>query len=90
MDPHWRIQYFNIYCDRIRYDRFLKFENYEEEFGTLMQQLFGRSELRNVRKGRHKAELQLTDYYTPELARAVREKYAIDFETFGYATELPS
>jgi hypothetical protein len=90
MDPHWRIQYFNIYCDRIRYDQFVKFENYEEEFGALMQRFFGRSEIRNVRKGKHKAEMKLADYYTPELARAVREKYARDFETFGYSSELPT
>lgn len=90
MDPHWRIQYHNLYCDRIRYDQFVKFENYEDEFGALMQRFFGRSEMRNVRKGRHNAELKLAACYTAELARAVREKYAIDFETFGYPTELPA
>jgi len=90
MDPHWRIQYHNIYCDRIRYDHFVRFENYEEEFGALMQRFFGRSDMRNVRKGQHKAELKLADYYTPEIARAVREKYAVDFEMFGYSRELPS
>lgn len=88
MDPHWRIQYSNIYCDRIRYDRLVKFENYEEEFGAVMQRFFGRNEMRNVRKGKHRSEMKLSDYYTPALARAVREKYAIDFETFGYSPEL--
>lgn len=90
MDPHWRIQYHNIYCDRLRYDQFVKFESYEEEFGALMARFFGRSEMRNVRKGRHKAEEQIAQYYTPELARAVRKKYAVDFETFGYSAVLPS
>jgi len=90
MDPHWRVQYHNIYCDRIRYDRFVKFENYEEEFGALMQRFFGRSEMRNVRKGQHKAEMKLAGYYTPEIARALREKFVLDFETFGYSTEIPS
>jgi hypothetical protein len=46
--------------------------------------------MRNVRKGQHKAELKLGDYYTPEIARAVRDKYAIDFETFGYSVGLPA
>ena len=55
-----------------------------------MARFFGRSEMRNVRKGRHKAEEQIAQYYTPELARAVREKYAVDFETFGYSAVLPS
>jgi hypothetical protein len=74
----------------VRYDCFVKFENYEAEFSGLMQRFFGRSEMRNVRKGQHKAELKLGDYYMPEIARAVREKYAIDFETFGYSVELPA
>ena len=90
MDPHWRIQHFNIYCDRLRYDRFVKFENYEEEFNELMLRFFGRTGIHNVRKGAARAELKLADYYTPELAQNVREKYAIDFETFGYPTELPA
>jgi hypothetical protein len=88
MDPHWRIQYFNIYCDRLHYDRFVAFENYEQEFAALMQRFFGRSEMHNVRKGALRAELRLADYYTPALATAVREKYALDFQTFGYSTEL--
>jgi len=90
MDPHWRVQYFNIFCDRLRYDRFVKFENYEEEFNELMLRFFGRTGIRNVRKGAKRAELKLEDYYTPQLAQAVREKYAIDFETFGYPPDLPA
>jgi len=90
MDPHWRVQYFNVFCDRIRYDRFVKFENYETEFNELMLRFFGRTGIRNVRKGAQRAELKLADYYTPVATKAVRETYAIDFRTFGYSTELPS
>jgi hypothetical protein len=90
MDPHWRVQYFNIYCDRLRYDRFVKFENYEEEFNELVLRFFGRTGIRNVRKGAGRADMKLSDYYTPELAQAVREKYAIDFETFNYPRDFPS
>ncbi len=88
MDPHWRIQWHNIYCDRIRYDRFIKFENYDEEFAALMLRFFGKADMHNVRKGASQAERRLGEYYTPDLAKAVREKYAIDFETFGYNAEL--
>ena len=89
MDPHWRTQYFNIYCDRLRYDCFVKFENYENEFNELMLRFFGRTGIQNVRKGAGRAELRLADYYTAELVKNVREKFAVDFETFGYATGLP-
>ncbi|HEY1963124.1 MAG TPA: sulfotransferase family 2 domain-containing protein [Rhizomicrobium sp.] len=90
MDPHWRVQYFNIYCDRLRYDHFVKFESYEEQFNALMLRFFGRTGIHSVRKGAIRAELQLSDYYTPELMDAVREKYAVDFHTFGYPVELPA
>lgn len=90
MDPHWRVQYFNIYCDRLSYDRFVKFENYEDEFNELMLRFFGRTGIHSVRKGAARAELKLADYYTAELAQTVGQKYALDFETFGYSTELPA
>jgi hypothetical protein len=89
MDPHWRTQHFNIYCDRLRYDRFVRFENYENEFNEIMLRFFGRTGMQNVRKGAGRAELKLAEYYTPALAKAARDKYAVDFETFGYMTELP-
>jgi hypothetical protein len=88
MDPHWRVQYLNIYCDRLHYDYFVRFERYEEEFNELMLRFFGRTGIRSVRKGAKRAELKLGEYYTAELALAVRDKYAIDFETFGYSTDL--
>ena len=90
MDPHWRIQYFNIFCDRLKYDQFVKFENYEAEFGALMLRFFGRADIHNVRKGAQKAEQKVAIFYAPVHAKMIREKYAIDFETFGYSTELPA
>ena len=89
MDPHWRVQYFNIFCDRLRYDQFVKFENYDSEFGALMIRFFGKSGIQNVRKGPQQAQTKLADYYTPALAAAVEEKYALDFQTFGYSRVLP-
>jgi len=89
MDPHWRVQYFNIFCDRLKYDHFVRFENYEPEFNALMLRFFGKTGIQSVRKGAQQADLKLTDYYTSEIAKTVRDKYAIDFETFGYGTELP-
>ena len=36
MNPHWRVQYHNIFCDVIKYDHFLRFENLEEELAAIM------------------------------------------------------
>jgi hypothetical protein len=89
MNPHWRVQYHNIFCDVIRYDHFVRFENLEEELKRVMARFSGKSEIRSVHKNQGKAGEKIATYYTPELTKRVREKYAIDFEFFGYSQELP-
>lgn len=88
MDPHWRIQTVNIYCDLIRYDHFVKFEDYDAEFGAIVSRFFGEAPLRNVHKGDTGAGAKLVEYYTPAIADQVRHIYAADFDTFGYATQF--
>jgi hypothetical protein len=89
MDPHWRIQYHNIFCDIIAYDRFVRFENMDEEFGAILRQFSPGAAIRNVRKGQYRAGEKIAAYYTPQIARTVRDAFAIDFETFGYSEDLP-
>lgn len=88
MDPHWRIQTVNIHCGLIRYDHFVKFEDYDAGFGAIVSRFFGAAPLRNVHKGDTGASARLAEYYTPAIADDVRRIYAADFETFGYATEF--
>ena len=89
-NPHWRVQYHNIFCDVIKYDHFLRFENLEEELAAIMSR-YGKkeAEIRSVHKNQSNAGSKLASYYTPEIAQKVRYKYAIDFDYFGYSTELP-
>lgn len=87
MDPHWRIQSVNIYCDLIRYDHFVKFEDYDNEFGAVVSRFFGKAPLRNMHKGDTGAGAKLVEHYTPAIADQVRRIYAADFETFGYPTQ---
>ena len=42
-----------------------------------------------MHKNQSNAGSKLASYYTPEIAQKVRDKYAIDFDYFGYSTELP-
>jgi Sulfotransferase family len=91
MNPHWRVQYHNIFCDVIRYDRFLRFENLEEELqGIMARYAPQRSEIRSAHKNQSNAGTKIAAFYTPEISQQVRDKYAIDFEFFGYPVELPS
>jgi hypothetical protein len=89
MNPHWRVQYHNLFCDVIKYDRFLRFENLEEELSAFMKRYSTNPEIRSVHKNQGRAGQQLAEYYTPELEKLVREKYAVDFEFFGYPLDLP-
>jgi hypothetical protein len=74
----------------IKYDHFLRFENLEEELAAIMAR-YGKkqAEIRSVHKNASNAGSKLASYYTPELVAKVRDKYAIDFESFGYPTKLP-
>jgi Sulfotransferase family len=89
MDPHWRIQHDNIFCDVIGYDRFVRFENLDEALGEILARFSTTPVIRNVRKGEFNAGRKVAEFYTPEIAAAVRRKFAIDFETFGYPDALP-
>jgi hypothetical protein len=88
MDPHWRVQYYNIYCELIRYDEFVRFERMDEEFGAIVSRYSPHATIRNVRRGEFDAGAKIMQHYTKPIARMVREKFAIDFEQFGYADDL--
>jgi hypothetical protein len=47
-------------------------------------------EIRSVHKDQSNAGQKIAAYYTAEIATQVRDKYAIDFEFFGYPPELPN
>ncbi|MBI1330437.1 MAG: hypothetical protein GC166_11125 [Alphaproteobacteria bacterium] len=89
MDPHWRVQYDNIFCDVIRYDHYVRFENMDAEFAEVLNRIGGKADIRNVRKNEYRAGDKIAQYYTPEIAEQVRAIYARDFAQFGYPLELP-
>ena len=89
MNPHWRVQYHNLFCDMIACDHFMRFENLEEELDAFMRRYTSEPEIRSVHKNQGRAAQKLAAYYTPELEKLVRDKYKIDFEFFGYPLDLP-
>ncbi len=92
MNPHWRVQYHNIFCDVIKYDHFLRFENLEEELAAIMSR-YGKkqAEIRSVHKNQSNAGSKLGSYYTPEIAqdgaRQVRDRFRV-FRLFHGAAGL--
>ncbi len=88
MNPHWRVQYNNIYCDRIKYDKFVKFEDYETQFRRVLDRFFDHTRIENVRKGQFNAGEKMPAYYNAELAGIVRDTFKIDFEQFNYPASL--
>jgi hypothetical protein len=90
MNPHWRVQYNNLFCDVIAYDHFMCFENLEEELNAFLRRYTNKPEIRSVHKNQGRAGEKLGAYYTSDLVKRVREKYAIDFDFFGYPLELPA
>ena len=88
MDPHWRVQYYNIFCELIRYDEFVRFERMDEELGAIVSRYSPRATIRSVRRGEFDAGNKIMQHYTKPIAKLVRDKFAIDFEQFGYADDL--
>jgi hypothetical protein len=90
MDPHWRVQYDNLFCDIIAYDHFVRFENFESEFRAVLERFYDAAQIHSVRKRERPTEDKLSAYYTPELVLLVRDIYRRDFDFFGYPKELPA
>jgi len=90
MDPHWRIQYYNILYKEIDYGKIYRFENLESEVSSLLKILnINQNLYSNVSPHKTKANDLLDKYYTTNLKDRVYDIFEIDFDTFGYNKELP-
>ena len=87
MNSHWRVQYFQTYQDVIDYDYIGRVEEmgagiaHISKVTSLDPRLF-------VRFNPHsqKSAEKLSRYLTPRLRQKIADKYALDFDYFGYAT----
>lgn len=92
MDPHWRIQYYHTFQDHIRYNKVGRFEQFDSDFQSILEQLniedvsaYYESEIRHSTK----ADLQLARYYTDDACESIYNTYRLDFDHFGYPKTLP-
>ena len=88
MNSHWRVQYYNVFLDMIRYDEIIRYEELPQRLPSLVAGLYPAANA-DVILSRHRHEQssdELVDrYLTPDLKVLAQNIYARDFETFGYA-----
>ena len=89
MNSHWRVQYFNVFMDRVRYDEIVRYEALPERLPGLLAELYphAAADALLVRHRQEQSSDELVErYFTPELKRLAQEVYALDFRTFAYPT----
>jgi hypothetical protein len=90
MDSHWRPQYFQTFQQHISYDLVGRFETFSKDFLTLTKLLGHDRPLHMRRDANHKTDAAslLHDFYSEETEQLVQSIYEVDFEHFGYSTNL--
>lgn len=87
MNSHWRIQYYNVFMDRIRYDEVIRYEELSGRLPRLVTELHRSADAGAVLT-RHRQEQSSDEligrYFTPELKALANGIYRLDFQTFGY------
>ncbi|WP_216824141.1 sulfotransferase family protein [Dietzia sp. WMMA184] len=96
MNDHWRDQYSNLLAGNVSFDFIGRFENMREDLEHVFKaripdsDLYRRLERQNNSPQVTSAGSLLSKYYSDELVEIVSERYRMDFETFGYSTDLES
>ena len=95
MERHWAVQHDAVLYPLIAYDFIGRQESLVEDLVKLEALLFGkpvfdRAALGSVNKAQMTtgAAAKLSEHYTDRLAARVAERYALDFDTFGYSRDL--
>ncbi|WP_109471092.1 sulfotransferase family protein [Ornithinimicrobium cavernae] len=93
-NSHWRVQADDVAHPVLELDYIGKFESLWDDMRTLSKEIWGEVRPEMAIEGVNKspkatnASDRLKQYYTPELAGLVAERYSADFELFGYETKM--
>lgn len=93
-NSHWRVQTDDILYGDIEFDFIGKFESLWEDMAIVSSRIWGelRPEMANkdINKSPRATHAggKLHEFYTPELAALVVERFAPDFDAFGYERDL--
>lgn len=90
MNPHWRPQYYDAFCDRIDYNRICKLENFRPEMDEVLKTIYPNRKLdldyeRNLSPAKTEAGMRAEAVVTPELRAKLEAIYKVDIDAFGYA-----
>lgn len=88
MNPHWRPQALNLSVDLIRYDFIGRLEQFDIDWAHVTTQTGLPAKAATGGARTHLWSVP-TPEYGPQSAAAVRRAYQVDFERFGYDTDLP-
>jgi hypothetical protein len=95
MERHWAVQHDAVLYPLVRYDFVGRQESLIDDLLALETLLFGkpvfdRAALGSVNKSPRQtgSTAKLREHYTDRIAAKVAERYAIDFDTFGYSRDL--
>ncbi|WP_084158866.1 sulfotransferase family protein [Solidesulfovibrio alcoholivorans] len=84
MDPHWRVQTYQIFYNFINYDFIGRFEKLAEDLPHVLKKIFREvsfGTLPHFGKGSTK---QHTQYFTAEAVKCIQDIYMEDFINFNY------
>jgi hypothetical protein len=86
MDVHWRLQSGLLCAKYINYDFVGKFENFYEDFSSVLGRLGVAADKFYKKEDRHAtaADQLLDRYYTQETKKEVYAKFFLDFDAYGY------
>jgi len=89
MNPHWRPIYHEACCDRIAYNRILRFEDFEASLRRLLEELYPRIARTidlglNLSPAQTRAKERAAEFVTPQIRARIETIYAKDYEAFGY------
>ena len=90
MDPHYSPQAFLMQVNYVPFATIGCVERTEESISAITASVYGTTPkaVGEYRHHRTDAPSRLTEYYTPQIAAKVLERFRMDFETFGYSPDL--
>ena len=90
MDPHWAIQKYTLHPDIINYDFIGKIENFAIDMSRVIEKIDSEkiSIDLTTKINDSKRHYDREQFFTPKLTKIFLQKYKIDFDTFGYSTNI--
>ena len=85
LNPHWGVQYYQVFGQNIAYDFTGHFETFESDFQKVLQHIaIDFRYFRSAKSHATRSSELASDLLTPELRRKIADVYKLDYEFFNY------